>query len=40
VITTPDLEAFMGGVGVALSVLFLLLLLLGGMNLVRRLMGL
>lgn len=30
----------MGGVGVALSILFVLLLLLGGVNLIRRLLGL
>jgi hypothetical protein len=38
--TAPDLEAFMGGVGTSLSVFFILLLLLGGAALVRRLLGL
>jgi hypothetical protein len=32
----PNVEAFMGGVGVGLSVVFVALLLVGGVNLIRR----
>lgn len=35
-----DLEAFMGGLGIGLCVLFFVLLLVGGVGTIRRMMGL
>jgi hypothetical protein len=35
----PDVEAFMGGVGVGLAVLFVVLGLLLGVGVVRRMLG-
>ena len=35
----PDLGAFMGGVGVGLAIVFVVVLLVGGVGIIRRMVG-